>query len=152
MTKLGPLAALGLALVGCAGSATYPTRPSSYVPRVVPVGRNVRLEGQAQFLSPTRLAIVTWGSGSCPTVPDRVTVVSPDSIRIHLVTGSWRTEGTREVLVAHLPPEGACTADLRTTQMAVAIDPNRIDVHRRLTIRLYYRDSKKPATVTAPPL
>ena len=36
--------------------------------------------------------------------------------------------------------------------MAIAIDPSRTDVQSRLTIRLYYRDSTKPVTLTAPPI
>jgi hypothetical protein len=34
----------------------------------------------------------------------------------------------------------------------IAIDPKRIDVHHRLTIRLYYYDIKKPEIRTAPSL
>jgi hypothetical protein len=147
-----PLAALGLALVGCAGTSHH-ARRSPHVPLVVPVGPNVRLpQGGARFLSPTRLAIVTWGSSSCPSVPDKVVVEGPHAIRIHLVTGSWRTVGTRRELVAQPPANGACTEDWGTTPMAVAVDPGRIDVHSRLTIHLYYRDSTKPTTLTAPPL
>jgi hypothetical protein len=97
---------------------------------------------------------VTSGSGSCPAVPDRLTVLEPDLIRIHLTMGSWRPTGKsgRTVLVAHPPDGGICTTDLTTTPMAVAIDPKQIDVHHRLTIHLYYYDSKKPITRTAPPL
>ena len=148
MKKLALVAAVGLALVGCGGS-THSTRRSSHVPLVVPLRGHVRLQpGRARFLSPTRLAIATMGSSSCPSVTDRLVVVNRDAIRIHLVTGSWR----RTQLVAKPPASGACTADWGATAMAVAIDPSRVDVHRRLTIRLYYPGSTKPGTLTAPPL
>jgi hypothetical protein len=152
MTKFALLGALGLVLVGCGGT-THSTQPPQHVPLVVPVGPKVRLpDGGARFLSPTRLAIVTWGSSSCPSVPDRLTVVSRHAIRLHLVTGSWTTAGSRRGLVAQPPAGGVCTADWGATPMAVAIDPSRIDVYHSLTIHLYYRDDTKPTTLTAPPL
>src|SRR5438046_10625419 len=93
MTKLAVLAALGFALVGC-GGGTHSARRSSHLPLVFPVSPNVRLpEGGAGFLSPTRLAITTYGSSSCPSVPDRLTVVSRNLIRIHLVTGTRTGSG-----------------------------------------------------------
>jgi hypothetical protein len=94
----------------------------------------ISLHGGAQFVSPTRLAIVTTGSSSCPSVPDELTVLLPRVIRIHLTTGSW-VDGK---LVAHAPPSGACTADLGTTPMLVAIDPDEVDVHHRVKVLLFY--------------
>src|SRR5437667_5859833 len=108
MKKLGLVTALGLALTGCGGT-THSTRRSSRVPLVVPVSRNLRLaQGEARFLSPTRLAIQTVGSSSCPSVPDRLVVLDRDAIRIHLVTGTRTQSG----FVAHPPASGVCTADL----------------------------------------
>ena len=151
MKKLALVAAVGLLLVGC-GSSTHSTRRSSHVPQVFPLGWSALPHG-ARFFSPTRLGIVTWGSSSCPSVPDRLTVVNRSSIRIHLVTGSWRrVVGRRMGLLTHPPAGGVCTADWGSMRLAVAIDPNRIDVHRPLTVNLYYRDDTKPTTFTAPAL
>ena len=36
--------------------------------------------------------------------------------------------------------------------MVVAIDPKEIDVHRPLTVRFFYNDSKKPVVRIAAPL
>lgn len=99
MKRLAPsvvLVALGGALAGCAASgkhlptvspsASYPGRPSS--PHVLAIGRvalaGVDLRNGASLVSPTRLAIVTARSGSCPAVPNRLVVENPNTIRVHL--------------------------------------------------------------------
>jgi hypothetical protein len=103
-------------------------------PRVIPVKpaeRNrLHLRGFAQFVSSTRLAIVTWGSGSCPAVPDELTVVNPTTLRVHLAHGSYG----KKYLVPHLPRNKICTTDIATTPMLLPIDPAFIDVHHRLRI------------------
>jgi hypothetical protein len=163
LASLALLAACGLALNGCAGgsgknaptasvSAKTARSDSHNTVRVVAGSREaidgVSLHRNARFLSPTRLAILTWGSFTCPAVPNRLVVETPDRIRIHLATGSWHGK----LPVAHLPRGGACTADHSSAVIVIAIDPNRINVRHRLTIRLYYYDIKKPETRTAPPL
>ena len=75
-------------------------------------------------------------------------MLTPHAIRIHLTVGSWDRGG----LVAHPPSGGVCTADYGTTQMALTIDPKRIAVHRPLTVRFLYNDSKKPLVRIAAPL
>jgi hypothetical protein len=157
------LGAFALGLAGCAGSGGKDSAtPSVSVKTTRSDSRNtvhvvagsrktvdgVNLRSSARFLSPTRLAILTWGSTTCPAVPNRLVVETPDRIRIHLATGSWHGR----LPVAHLPPGGACTADHSSTVIVIAIDPKRIDVHHRLTIRLYYYSIKKPEIRTAPPL
>ena len=164
------LAAIGLALAGCAGSSgQHPTTgtssektmasrsPVATRPPVFVVSHKamaaVNPHTGARFLSPTRLAFWTWGSGTCPAVPRRLVIQNSDSIRIDLTMGSWRPRGSppgRMVLVAHRPRGGGCTLDLRPTAMAIAINPRQINVHRQLTIRLFY--GKKPAILTAPAL
>ncbi len=103
-------------------------------PRVIPVKpaeRNrLHIRGFAQFVSSTRLAIVTWGSGSCPEVPDKLTIVNPTTLRVHLAHGSYG----KKYLVPHLPRNGICTTDLATTPMLLPIDPRFIDVHHPLRI------------------
>jgi len=160
MKKLALLAAAGFALAGCAGSksASGPAPAPQHYPIVAhsPLvtgilrtpGRAVRLGFAPQLVSPTRLAITTWGSGSCPAVPDELVVRSPHAIQIHLTFGSW----TRKGIAAHGPPSGVCTADRTTTHMLVAIDPKKVDVHHSLNVRLFYYKSKKPQVSTAAPL
>jgi hypothetical protein len=165
-TLIALLAAVAVttAAAGCGGSrgarpptvstsrATYP-QESSRSPIVVPLSRKalagVKLPSLPRFLSPTRLVIYTWGSGSCPAVPDSLVILSSHSIGIHLVMGSWRG---RTPVTKRPSPHHGCTTDLSSTTMAVAVDPRQIDVHRRLTIHFYYYDSQKPVTRTAPPL
>ena len=160
MRRLALIAAAGIALAGCGGShaSSSGPRPHShypligYSPVVVAANRSApELPPRhfAQLVSPTRLEIVTWGSGSCPAVPDKLVVQSRHAIRIHLVLGSW----TRKRIVAHPPrPNGICTDDRRTTRMLVAIDPKRIDVHHSLTVSFFYYKGKKPQVWTAAPL
>ncbi len=139
-------------------------------PRPMPIGTRTRiipvrpaimrrlehLHG-ARFLSPTRLAFLTSGSGSCPSVPVRLVVQTPHAIRIDLAIGSWhRTASGLRVQVPHLPPGGACLDNLVISPVVIAINPKQIDVHHRLRVSLYYRKGvirgHKPVAFTAPPL
>ena len=160
---LGVLGAVvGFAAAGCAGGSQHrattsakpkvPVPGSNPTPLVVAVGTHEMPgivlrhgaplqsspRGGAQFVSPTRLAIVTWGSGNCPEVPKRLVVANPSSIRIRL--------GLRK------PANGICLADLRSIPEVIAINPKQIDVHSRLAIRLYAAPRTKPVLRFAPPL
>ena len=164
------LAAMGLAVAGCAGSGAKRSATESKSPKphsqegagsslVVPVGRQVwrrvKLAGVgARFISPTRLAFLTSGSGSCPSVPYQLIVRSSDSIRVNLTMGSWRRTGHsgRMKLVAQPPKNGACTTDLLISPVAIAIDPTRINIHHTLKVSLYYPLAKHPVVFTAPAL
>lgn len=152
---------------GSVKSTTLHQRISVSLPRVVPGTRQnmgtINLRNGARFLSPTRLAIETWGSGSCPAIPNRLSVLGPDTIRIHLILGTWRPLGSSGRIIGRnraLPgmrlvpqrPNGGCTLDLRQTPMVISINPRQINVHRELTIRFYYYRSKKAEVRTAPPL
>jgi hypothetical protein len=147
--RVALLTAAGFALAGCGGSGSK---------LVVSGGHEavsgVNLVNGARLLSPTRLAIVTMGSSSCPAVPDRLVVQNRDTIRIHLTEGSWRPANSSHhmVLVAQPPSNGICTTDLGPTPIVVAINPKQIDVHHPLTIHLYYYGLTKPVTRTAPAL
>jgi hypothetical protein len=153
MKRLALIAAAGIVLAGCGWSLGpgFGRGPHSHPPVhgqppvVLPAPSRLHLHGFVRIVSPTRLAIVTWGSSSCPSVPDRLVVENRHTIRLHLVTGSW-ADGRP---VAHPPPNGICTADYGTTPMLVAIDPEHVDVHRPLTVRFFYRDSKTPQVWTA---
>jgi hypothetical protein len=175
MKRFAVIAVAGCAVAGCGSSGTpvsapaqphrlqYPVviSPVVHAPRPRPIPDvicncslvisppmkrwKIVVHSEATLVSPTRLRIVTLGSSSCPSVPDEVVAENRDTLRIHLVTGTR----TRNGLVAHPPPSGICTTDFGTTPMVVAIDPTLIDVHRPLTVRFFYRDSKKPEVRTA---
>ncbi len=66
-------------------------------------------------------------------------VQSPNRIRINL-----STEKPSNVT--------ACPADYTPTPFILSINPKQIDVHKQLTIRLYYPRTKKPLVRVAPPL
>jgi hypothetical protein len=171
------LFAPGLALAGCAGSGrthsatingprpmpilrTSPNRDtrSLLVPLTPKTTRRLERLHSARFLSPTRLAIPgILGSSNCPSVPVKLVVQRPDAIRVDLAIGSWRrTSSGLRVRFPH--PPRICLANLvRLSVVVVAINPKQIDVHHRLTIRLYYPKGvilryKRPVVVTAPPL
>jgi hypothetical protein len=165
------LALLGLALAGCASNGGMhtatrarsveprqpPTQRHARPPRLVAIGRTalagVNLRNGASLLSPARLAIVTAGSSSCPAVPDRLVVQNPDTVRIHLTRGTYRSVGNSHRLrLVHASRHTICTDDFTTTPMVIAIDPKQINVHHRLTVYLYYYKSKKPIVRYAPPL
>lgn len=154
-----PLVVFGIVLTGCAGSGgrhrvtaadakAQISEVSSHrgrSPLVVTVGPNVPLKHKRlpRFLSPTRLAIATVGSTGCPTVPNRLDVRSPHAIKIRLKVKT--------------PPNGACFDNAFFTRYAVAINPSQVDVHHRLSVRLYYpkgviRRYKPPVVATVRPL
>jgi hypothetical protein len=164
---------LGLAVAGCASGggkrsteSKSPPQSRPYSLRVV-AGNKDTLGGAIHkrfpfFLSPTRLAIATWGSSNCLAVPTKLVATSPHTIRIDLARGSWRPTGTwlphrvdgrripRMKLVAHPPANGICLLDRTDTPMVVSI-PSQVDVHHPATIRFYYPGAKK-SIATAPPL
>jgi hypothetical protein len=144
------VAALGLVVAGCGGSGS---KHSLVVPVSRHVWHRVNLTGVgARLISPTRLAFLTSGSSSCPSVPYQLIVQSPDSVRINLTMGSWRPTHGSVVgeLVAQPPKNGICTADLLASPVAIAIDPTKINIHRPLKVRLYYPLAKHPTVFTAP--
>jgi hypothetical protein len=148
---IGFVAALGFVVAGCGGSGS---RHSLVVPVRQQVWHRVNLRGVgARFISPTRLAFLTSGSSSCPSVPYQLIVQSADSVRINLAMGSWRPTHGSVVgqLVAQPPPKGSfCTTDLLVSPVAIAIDPTKINIHRPLKVNLYYPLAKKPTVFTAP--
>ena len=152
MTRLALIAAAGLILAGCGGghTSTHPRPPHYPVvvhsPVVEPAKPPIDEGRLPTFVSPTRLAITTWGSSSCPSVPDELVFQSPHRIRIHLIVGSW--DGGRPV--ARTP--SGCTLDVGPTRMIVAIDPKLIDVHRPVTVIVFSNDSTKPLVRIAAPL
>jgi hypothetical protein len=153
------LVVLGVRLAGCASGgsrhAATGAAPKPHVraslhrdgsarsPLVVALDRGtvpITHHRNAQLLSPTRLAIVTMGSTGCPSLVKRLVVESPDAIQIRLDR-----------------PNRVCLDNLVLKRIVIAIDPKQIDVHHRLTIRLYYPKSvirryQRPVVVTARPL
>lgn len=144
----------GLTLAGCGWHHTSP--PISQQPRYpstvhfphVMATERIALHDGAQFVSPTRLAIVTMGSSSCPSVPDELTYLGRHALRIHLTVGSW-VNGQPVIR-----PSGnyACTLDFGPATMTVAIDSKLIGVHSPLRVSLLYHDSTKPLVRIAAPL
>jgi hypothetical protein len=157
MKRIALTAAAGLVLAGCAGShgTSSGRRPHSHYPLIgsEPVvlaasrlSPDLLRTHTVQRISPRRLAILTTGSSSCPSVPDKLVVVTPNVLDIHLAVGSW----VRGRPVADPPPGGVCTADYGTTRMVLVI-PRRIDVHQRLTVRISYPSRPHPQVWTVPP-
>jgi hypothetical protein len=141
------LGGLGLALAGCGGTAKRSL--------AVAVNRKTAAAGNLtsdRFLSPKRLLIVTSGSRSCPAVPDKLVVLSPDTVRIHLTEGTWQRSSHGMVLTATPPPNWMCAGSQRTTPMIVKVNPKQINVHRALSIRFYYYGLTNPVIRTAPAL
>jgi hypothetical protein len=148
---LALIAVAGAVLTGCGGAKETTPAPKHYpfVVHLPPIARAPhRLSADVQFLSRTRLGIVTYGSSSCPSVPDELVVASPHRIRLNLTVG--RTEGDR--LVADAPPGGVCTADYGPTSMVLTIDPTLVDVHRPLTVRLFFSNGRRSIVRVAAPL
>lgn len=152
------LATIGFALAGCAGasgkqtstttasensqttaSQTYESAPSSVlIVKGAHVHLNMLRGHGAAFLSPTRLAFLTSGSSNCRGVPATLAVATPDAIRVRLKEQK--------------PPSGICLTDLVIEPVVIAIAPKQINVHHRLTVRLFYPQTKHPVVFTAPPL
>ncbi len=125
------LSLFAIPLAGCAGGGgkqAAARAAAKHRPLVVAVAprhmKGLKYLHGARLLSPTRLAIVTAGSSGCPSVPHRLLVRTPHAIDIRLIIKT--------------PPNGACLDNLVATPIVIAIDPKQIDVHHRLTIRLYY--------------
>jgi hypothetical protein len=161
MKRLALIAVAGIALAGCGSShESSPTSQPRHLqhypvvihsPLVTALGhaRTTRasIHEIPRLVSPTRLRIVTVGSGSCPWVPDELTVLGPDAISVHLSLGTFHNRK----LVTHPLPNG-CTLDLGPTPMLVAIDPKQIDVHRPLTVHIGVPTVTKTGVVKIAPL
>lgn len=173
MKRLALIAAAGFVVAGCGGSHAsspppqhhrpqYPVVVNSPVVRAVTPPRTnwnaptppeivspppvLAIHSRATLVSATRLLIATWGSSSCPSVPDKLVVENRHTIQIYLIPGIW----VKGQPVATTPT--GCTLDYGPTPMLVAIDRKLIDVHRPLTVRFFHRDSTKPEVWTAPAL
>ena len=110
-----------LLLAGCAqpdaGGSTVDQRRLQK-PEVLSVGpglpaelRDARRQAKpvAAILGPGRLALVTWGSSSCPWTPTRMEATGPGALRVVLdLPGSKRM---------------VCTADLGPTTVRLGVDP-----------------------------
>lgn len=123
----------------------YWKEPPAPVPaHIVAVGsKHITLVHGARLLSPTRLAITTWGATGCPSLPKLLSIQNRHVIGILLRAGK--------------PPSRTCSTKRVLTPVVIAIDPKQIDVHHKLTIHLYYgagtTGSKYDTVVlTAPPL
>lgn len=159
MPKLAPMLLLtsaAILLSGCGSSQRRTEAPPAMTPkptaprdglepsapqpvRVVRERVRMNLRGRgAGLLSPTRLAFHRSGSSSCMPTPTTLSVSGASSLRIWLKDG-W-------------PKNRLCLADLVVEPVVIAISPKEIDVHRWLTVRLYYPRTKHAAVFRAAPL
>jgi hypothetical protein len=142
LPRTGLLAAvLCLPLAGCGSGSgsgvptsvavtTYPGLPSGVRPPALPT-----LPTAIAVLQPgDRLALTFWGSGSCPTLPVAVDVVSRHEIRVTV-------DDT---------PSGACTADFRPTTSVVQLDGTRVDTTTDLVVNLSAQTGPRPALTAHP--
>jgi hypothetical protein len=161
MTNIPLLALAGIVLAGCGTSRTSSPPPAQHrgphypiiihepvVVRPAPRSRQDGSGDSIRFVSPTRLGIVTWGSSSCPSIPDDLTILGPNTISF--ATGGGHFFFGR---AASLGRSYICTADLSPTRMLVTIDPKLIDAHLPLTVVGWYAmGGRAPRDLTVPPL
>jgi hypothetical protein len=107
---------------------TLPSEPGQTV-EVLPPPPPVSWDGDG------RLAVVTYGSSSCPTAPADVTVAGDQELVLHIAP-------------LH-PDQDPCTADVapRTTEVEV---PDGVSSGEELTVRLRYPTGEEE-TVVLPP-
>jgi len=91
----------------------------------------------AAILGPGEVALVTWGSSSCPYTPVRLRVTGSDSLRVALdLPGSRRT---------------VCTADLGPSTIRLGLDP-AMTSDGNVSLVLDFRHRRGDVRVTARPL
>jgi hypothetical protein len=86
------------------------------------VGGPALSSSRARMLSPTRLAFVTSGSGSCPELPVRVRATGPQRLWFGLMP----------------QPAMACTLDESTTTVVVTLNGPQLDLSKPLHVDLKY--------------
>jgi hypothetical protein len=128
--------AVAMLVVGaCGDSGVLPTFLVRYY-RGVPPGTTGLADGLARddaaWATAGRMAVVTWGSGSCPGLPVRLDVPRSNLLRITVVA----------------PDSGPCTADLAATTSIITI-PAALDVSQSVTVTII--DDRYGATVSLPP-
>jgi hypothetical protein len=133
-------AALCLPLAGCESGpgepktvavTTYHGLPSGMQPPTPPT-----MPDAVAVLQPgDRLALTFWGSGSCPTLPVAVDVVSRHEVHVTVAD----------------PHSGACTADYGPTTSVVQLDGTRVDTTTDLVVSLSGRPGPGSTLIAHPP-
>ncbi|MGA8633747.1 MAG: hypothetical protein WB805_02705 [Candidatus Dormiibacterota bacterium] len=128
---------VAMLLVGACGDSGI--RPSFLVryyrgiaPGVPGLGEGGAVRDDAVWGAPGRMAVVTWGSGSCPGLPVSLVVPQRNQLRITIIA----------------PDSGPCTADLTATT-SIITTPAALDVSQSVTVTII--DGTNGATVTLPP-
>lgn len=117
------VAALGLALTGCAAGAG-PTESYPGLPEHVDASA-VSGEPQAFYLENAgAIAVVLWGSSTCPPIGERMVVEEPAS-----------AGNVVRVDVRAIPEDRACTRDL-VPHTSVFVTPSDVTTTSPLTIRV----------------
>jgi len=124
-----------LVVGACGDSGIRPTFLVRYY-RGVPPGVTGLAGGFARddavWATAGRMAVVTWGSGSCPGLPVSLVVPQSNVLRITVVA----------------PDSGPCTADLTATT-SIITTPAALDVSRSVTVTII--DGSYGAKVSLPP-
>jgi hypothetical protein len=79
-----------------------------------------------------QMVVVTFGSGSCPSVPDAITVPDPGKLILHFP----------------LLPNGPCTADLTPTSSTFTTP--HLDQTSAVTVELVYASGESLSGIIAP--
>ena len=134
------LAAIGVvATMASACSGPGHSRVSSAVTRHfkgVPTGVSTAAVQQhlrtqkpwAAWAGSRSISVMTWGSGSCPSLPSSVEAAGADQVVVHTVVG----------------PGDVCTSDLAITTSVVRL-PSRVDTRRVLVVQIDGTSTRLPA-------
>ncbi len=128
---------VAMLLVGACGDLgvrpAFLVRSYRGIPPGVPgLGDGGRVRDDAVWATAGRMAVMTWGSGSCPGLPWSLAVPQRNLLRITIVA----------------PDSGPCTADLAPTT-SIITTPAALDVSQSVTVTI--NDGSYSATVTLPP-
>src|SRR5579863_1570774 len=134
--RISSVAAVTVAMLLVGASGIRPSFLVRYyrgIPPGVPgLGQGGAVRDDAVWGTPGRMAVVTWGSGSCPGLPVSLVVPQSNQLRITVVA----------------PESGPCTADLTATT-SIITTPAALDVSQTVTVTII--DGTNGATVTLPP-
>jgi hypothetical protein len=123
-------AVLMLVAVGC-GTEILPAFLVRYY-QGVPPGVTPAFRDDAVWMTGGRMAVVTYGSSSCPALPIRLDVSANNNLKVTVNPLS----------------SGPCTADLAPTTSVIEI-PKALDITRGVTVTI--TGDGYGATVTLPP-
>lgn len=127
LAACGPSAPKSIAIGTSPGWLSGPDCPQAHSPTAATVCVALKPGG--------RLAIMLWGSSSCPTVPTWMKVLSP--VRIRVVTSDD---------YGHT----ACTSDLRSSTYVIKLDTRKVDVTQPLVVEVRLPLGRERTVIAAP--